>query len=91
MKTPRNPWQKLLQEHIYNRFTPPRPEGFYTRPEIAKLWGLKPNTTARLIKDMMKNKKLEMRKHPFLIATASKPAIRQLQIYKILPFKPPRK
>jgi hypothetical protein len=52
---------------------------------------LKTNTTARLIKDMMKNKKLEMRKHPFLIATASKPAIRQLQIYKILPTKPPRK
>jgi hypothetical protein len=91
MKSPKNPWQKLLQEHIYNRFTPPRPEGFYTRPEIAKLWGLKTNTTARLIKDMMKNKKLEMRKHPFLIATASKPAIRQLQIYKILPTKPPSK
>jgi hypothetical protein len=87
MKSPKNPWQKLLQEHIHNRFTPPRPEGFYTRPEIAKLWGLKTNTTARLIKDMMKNKKLEMRKHPFLIATASKPAIRQLQIYKILPLK----
>ena len=56
MKSPRNPWQKLLQQHIYNRYAPPRPEGFYTRPEIAKLWGLKMNTTARLIKDMMKNK-----------------------------------
>jgi hypothetical protein len=84
MKSPKNPWQKLLQEHIYNRFTPPRPEGFYTRPEIAKLWGLKANTTARLIKAMMKNKKLEVRKHPFLITTTSKPSIRQLLIYKIL-------
>jgi hypothetical protein len=91
MKSPRNPWQKLLQEHIYNRFTPPRPEGFYTRPEIAKLWNLKANTTARLINDMVKNKKLEMRKHPFLIATKTKPSIRQLQIYKILPTKHPHK
>ena len=33
---------------------------------------------------MMKNKKLEMRKHPFIITTKSKPAIRQLQIYKII-------
>ena len=49
------------------------------------------NTTARLIKDMMKNKKLEMKKHPFIITTKSKPALRQLQIYKILPFKHPHK
>jgi Fic family protein len=91
MKSQRNPWQKLLQEHIHNRFTPPRPEGYYTRPEIAKLWGLKINTTSRLLKDMLKAKKLEMRKHPFLITTTSKPSIRQLKIYKILSTKPPHK
>ena len=88
---PRNPWQKLLQDHIYNRYAPPRPEGFYTRTEIAKLWGLKANTTARLIKDMIRNKKIEMRKHPFIIMAKSKPALRQLQIYKILPTKHPHK
>jgi len=85
MKSPRNPWQKLLAEHIANRQAPPRPEGFYTRPEIAKLWGLKMNTTTRMIKDMLQNKKLEERKHLFMIETKSKPTLRRLKIYKILP------
>jgi len=88
---PKNPWQKLLQQHIQNRYTPPRPEGFYTRPEIAELWKLKINTTSRLLNEMEKNKTVEMRKHPFMIPTKLKPALRQLKIYKILPIKPPRK
>jgi len=88
---PKNPWQKLLQEHIHNRYTPPPPEGYYTRPEIAKMWGLKINTTSRLLNQMEKNKSVEMRKHPFIIATKLKPALRQLKIYKILPTKPPHK
>ena len=88
---PRNPWQKLLQEHIHNKCAPPRPEGFYTRPEIAKLWGLKINTATRILKDMVKEKKLEERKHLFIIQTKSKPALRQLKVFKILPLKHPHK
>jgi hypothetical protein len=91
MKSPRNPWQKLLQQHIHNKYAPPRPDGFYTRPEIAKLWGLKINTTSRMLKDMMASKKIEMQKHPFVIQTRSKPALRRLKIYKILSTKHPHK
>jgi predicted transcriptional regulator len=88
---PKNPWQKLLQQHIHNRYAPPRPEGFYTRPEISELWGLKINTTSRLLSEMEKNKSVEMRKHPFIIKSKDKTAIRHIKTYKILSFKPPHK
>jgi len=38
-----------------------------------------------MIKDMLQNKKLEERKHLFMIETKSKPTLRRLKIYKILP------
>ena len=88
---PRNPWQELLVKHINHLSAPPRPEGYLTRYEIAKLWGLKMNTATRILKDMVKDKKLEERKHLFVIQTKSKPALRQLKVFKILPLKHPRK
>jgi Fic family protein len=57
---PRNPWQELLVTAIRTKVAPPRPEGFFTREEIAKEWGLKLNTATRHLDTLLKQKKVEM-------------------------------
>jgi len=86
-----NPWQKLLQEHIKDKFAPPQPAGYYTREQVSKLWQKSMNTTSRMLNQMLEQKKVEMKRHPFIVARKDHRVIRNLKIYKILPTKHPHK
>jgi len=86
-----NPWQKLLQEHIKDKFAPPPPAGYHTREEVSKLWQKSMNTTSRMLSQMLLEKKVDMKRHPFIIPRKDHRVVRNLKIYKILSTKPPRK
>jgi predicted ArsR family transcriptional regulator len=88
---PRNPWQELLVTAIRTKVAPPRPEGFYTREEIAKEWGLKMNTTTRHLQSLVNQKKVEVVRQMCVIETKSGSMLRKLKMFKIVPTKPPRK
>ena len=86
-----NPWQKLLSEHIKDKFAPPQPEGYYTREQVSKLWQKSMNTTSRMLNQMLEQKKVEMKRHPFIVARKDHRVIRNLKVFKILPTKRPHK
>jgi DNA-binding transcriptional regulator YhcF (GntR family) len=89
---PRNPWQELLVSAIRTKVAPPRPEGFFTREEIAKEWGLKMNTTTRHLDILLKQKKVEMiRQMSVITSKDGEKLLRKLKMFKIIPIKPPRK
>jgi hypothetical protein len=89
---PRNPWQELLVTAIRTKVAPPRPEGFFTREEIAKEWGLKLNTATRHLDTLVKQKKVEMIRHMSVITSKDgDKLLRKLKMFKIIPTKPPRK
>jgi DNA-binding transcriptional regulator YhcF (GntR family) len=92
MKSPRNPWQELLVTAIRTKVAPPRPEGFFTREEIAKEWGLKLNTATRHLDTLLKQKKVEMiRQMSVITSKDGEKLLRKLKMFKIIPIKPPRK
>jgi DNA-binding transcriptional regulator YhcF (GntR family) len=89
---PRNPWQQLLETAIRTKVAPPRPEGFYTREEIAKEWGLKLNTATRHLDTLLKQKKVEMIRQMSVIESKDgEKLLRKLKMFKIIPTKLPRK
>ena len=88
---PRNPWQELLVSAIRTKVAPPRPEGFFTREEIAKEWGLKLNTATRHLDNLYKQKKVEMIRQMCVIETKSGSMLRKLKMFKIVPTKHPHK
>jgi hypothetical protein len=89
---PRNPWQELLVTAIRTKVAPPRPEGFFTREEIAKEWGLKMNTATRHLDTLLKQKKVEMiRQMSVITSKDGDKLLRKLKMFKIIPTKPPRK
>jgi DNA-binding transcriptional regulator YhcF (GntR family) len=89
---PRNPWQELLITAIRTKIAPPRPEGFFTREEIAKEWGLKLNTATRHLDTLLKQKKVEMiRQMSVITSKDGEKLLRKLKMFKIIPTKPPRK
>jgi DNA-binding transcriptional regulator YhcF (GntR family) len=89
---PRNPWQELLVTAIRTKVAPPRPEGFYTREEIAKEWGLKLNTATRHLDALLKQKKVEMiRQMSVITSKDGKKLLRKLKMFKIIPIKPTHK
>ena len=89
---PRNPWQELLVTAIRTKVAPPRPEGFYTREEIAKEWGLKLNTATRHLDTLYKQKKVEMiRQMSVIEAKGGQMLLRKLKMFKIIPIKHPHK
>jgi DNA-binding transcriptional regulator YhcF (GntR family) len=89
---PRNPWQELLVTAIRTKVAPPRPEGFFTREEIAKEWGLKLNTATRHLDTLLKQKKVEMiRQMSVITSKDGEKLLRKLKMFKIIPIKPPRK
>jgi DNA-binding transcriptional regulator YhcF (GntR family) len=89
---PRNPWQELLVTAIRTKVAPPRPEGFFTREEIAKEWGLKMNTTTRHLDILLKQKKVEMiRQMSVITSKDGEKLLRKLKMFKIIPTKSPRK
>jgi DNA-binding transcriptional regulator YhcF (GntR family) len=89
---PRNPWQELLVSAIRTKVAPPRPEGFFTREEIAKEWGLKMNTATRHLDTLLKQKKVEMiRQMSVITSKDGEKLLRKLKMFKIIPTKPPRK
>jgi hypothetical protein len=88
MKSPRNPWQKLLEEHIQNKECPPRPEGFKTREEIMELMEKKSSSIDRILRELLDKKKLEVRKIQVIITSKKGLRIfRWIKAYKILPSK----
>jgi hypothetical protein len=89
---PRNPWQELLVTAIRTKVAPPRPEGFFTREEIAKEWGLKLNTATRHLDTLLKQKKVEMiRQMAVIEAKGGQKLLRKLKMFKIIPTKHPHK
>ena len=84
-------WQKLLEVAVRTKVAPPRPEGFFTREEIAKKWGLKINTTTRHLDALVKQKKVEMIWHTCVIQSKVGQLLRKLKMFKIIPEKLPRK
>ncbi len=86
-----NPWQQLLSEHIKDKFAPPPPAGYHTREEVSKLWGKSMNTTSRMLSQMLLEKKVDMKRHPFVIPRKDHRVVRNLKIFKILPTKHPHK
>ena len=91
MKSPQNPWQKLLQQHIKDRFAPPAPEGYYTIEQVSKILGKTEVTTARILNQMLEQKKVDAKRHPFVIPYKDRFVVRQLKVFKILPAKHPQK
>jgi DNA-binding transcriptional regulator YhcF (GntR family) len=89
---PRNPWQQLLETAIRTKVAPPRPEGFFTREEIAKEWGLKLNTATRHLDTLLKQKKVEMIRQMSVIESKDgEKLLRKLKMFKIIPTKHPHK
>jgi len=89
---PRNPWQELLETAIRTKVAPPRPEGFFTREEIAKEWGMKMNTATRHLDTLYRQKKVEMiRQMSVITSKDGEKLLRKLKMFKIIPTKPPRK
>lgn len=85
MNTARNPWQKLLQEHIQNKECPPRPEGFKTREEIMELSGKKSSSIDRILREMVEKKKLEVRKIKIVLSNKRGDRFfRWIKAYKIV-------
>ena len=85
MNPPRNPWQKLLQEHIQNKECPPRPEGFKTREEIMKLSGRKSSSIDRILRELLEKKKLEVRRIQVVLSNKKgNTFFRWIKAYKIL-------
>jgi len=88
MKSQRNPWQKLLEEHIQNKECPPRPEGFKTREEIMKLSGKKSSSIDRILRELLDKKKLEVRKIQVVLSSKKGHTFfRWIKAYKIIPSK----
>jgi Mn-dependent DtxR family transcriptional regulator len=89
---PRNPWQELLVTAIRTKVAPPRPEGFFTREEIAKEWGLKMNTATRHLDTLYRQKKVEMIRQMSVIESKDgEKLLRKLKMFKIIPAKSSRK
>ena len=84
-------WQKLLETAVQTKVAPPRPEGFFTREEVAEKWKLKINTTTRHLDLLVKQKKLEVIRHTFVINTKAGKMLRKLKMFKIIPEKHARK
>ena len=91
MKSPRNPWQELLETAIRTKVAPPRPEGFLTIKEISKQWNQKKSCTSRHLLTLVAKKKVEVIRHQCLIETRTKPMLRKLKMYRIIPTKHPHK
>jgi hypothetical protein len=88
MKSPRNPWQKLLEEHIRNKECPPRPEGFKTRGEIMELSGKKSSSIDRLLRELLEKKKLEVTKIKVVLSNKrGNTFFRWIKAYKMLHHK----
>jgi hypothetical protein len=88
MKSPRNPWQKLLEEHIRNKECPQRPEGFKTRAEIMELSGKKSSSIDRILRELLEKKKLEVTKIKVVISNKrGNTFFRWIKAYKMLPHK----
>ena len=88
----KNPWQQLLETAIRTKVAPPRPEGFFTREEIAKEWGLKMNTATRHLDTLYRQKKVEMIRQMSVIESKDgEKLLRKLKMFKIIPTKPSRK
>ena len=88
MKSPRNPWQKLLEEHIRNKECPQRPEGFKTRAEIMELSGKKSSSIDRLLRELLDKKKLEVTKIKVVLSNKKGHTFfRWIKAYKMLPYK----
>ena len=88
----KNPWQELLETAIRTKVAPPRPEGFYTREEIAKEWGLKMNTATRHLDTLYRQKKVEMIRQMSVIESKDgEKLLRKLKMFKIITTKHPRK
>jgi len=84
----RNPWQKLLEEHIRNKECPPRPEGFKTREEIMKLMDKKSSSIDRILRELVDKKKLEVRKIQVVISgKKGNTFFRWVKAYKMLTSK----
>lgn len=49
------------------------------------------NTTSRMLSQMLLEKKVDMKRHPFVIPRKDHRVVRNLKIYKILPTKHPHK
>jgi hypothetical protein len=84
-------WQKLLEVAVRTKVAPPRPEGFFTRQEIAKKWGLKINTTTRHLDALIKQKKVEEIWHTCVIQSRVGQLLRKLKMFRIVPTKPSHK
>ena len=81
----KNPWQELLETAIRTKVAPPRPEGFYTREEIAKEWGLKMNTATRHLDTLYRQKKVEMIRQMSVIESKDgEKLLRKLKMFKII-------
>ena len=91
MKSTRNPWQELLETAIRTKVAPPRPEGFFTMEEISKQWNQKKSCTSRHLLALVEKKKVEVIRHQCLIETRTKPMLRKLKMYRIIPTKHPHK
>jgi len=91
MKSTRNPWQELLEASIRTKVAPPRPEGFFTMEEISKEWNQKKSCTSRHLLALIEKGKVEVIRHQCLIQTRTKPMLRKLKMYRIIPTKPPHK
>ena len=88
MKSSRNPWQRLLQEHIQNKECPPRPEGFKTREEIMELMNKKSSSIDLILRELLDKKKLEVRKIQVILTSKNGDKhFRWIKAYKILPSK----
>jgi hypothetical protein len=84
-------WQKLLETAVQTKVAPPRPEGFFTREEVAEKWKLKTNTATRYIDLLIKQKKIEAIRHTCVIDTKAGKMLRKLKMFKIIQEKPTRK
>ena len=80
-----------MQQHIKDRFAPPAPEGYYTIEQVSKMLGKTEVTTARILNQMLEQKKVDAKRHPFVIPCKDRLVVRQLKVFKILPLKHPQK
>jgi predicted ArsR family transcriptional regulator len=84
-------WQKLLEVAVSTKVAPPRPEGFFTREEVAEKWKLKINTATRHLDLLVEQKKVETIRHTCVIDTKAGKMLRKLKMFRIVPQKLSRK
>jgi len=59
--------------------------------EISKEWNQKKSCTSRHLLSLIGKGKVEVIRHQCLIQTRTKPMLRKLKMYRIIPTKPPHK